>query len=142
MANKNLGSDLKEKTNFEAFKSEVLNDFKVANISRAASLTGRKEVLTGKAKFGIFGDGKEIAQIALAKQFKNGDFRAGYYRDQTIAFATEIVTLEQWFAQLYADPDISLEPCSAGRQMNSHFATRSLDENGDWKDLKEIKTFK
>tara|TARA_Y100001954_G_scaffold121403_1_gene130555 strand:- start:135 stop:2552 length:2418 start_codon:yes stop_codon:yes gene_type:complete len=141
LANKNLGSDLKEKTNFEAFKSEVLNDFKVANISRAASLTGRKEVLTGKAKFGIFGDGKEIAQIALAKQFKNGDFRAGYYRDQTIAFATEIVTLEQWFAQLYANPDISLEPCSAGRQMNSHFATRSLDKNGDWKDLKEIKNF-
>jgi pyruvate/2-oxoglutarate/acetoin dehydrogenase E1 component/TPP-dependent pyruvate/acetoin dehydrogenase alpha subunit len=96
---------------------------------------GRKEVLTGKAKFGIFGDGKELAQIALAKNFKNGDFRSGYYRDQTWMLASEITNLEQYFAQLYAIPDVKEEPASAGRQMNGHFASRSLDEKGQWKNL-------
>lgn len=107
--------------------------------SRQASLIGRKEVLTGKAKFGIFGDGKELPQIALSKVFQKGDFRAGYYRDQTIALATGMVTMRQFFAQLYADPDVAHDPHSAGRQMNAHFATRHLDEHGNWKRLMDIK---
>jgi len=124
---------------FEDFKTIVINDYKIAFESRQASLLGRKEVLTGKAKFGIFGDGKEIPQIAMAKAFKNGDWRSGYYRDQTFAFATGICTLKEFFAQLYANPSIEAEPASAGRQMNCHFATRSINEDGSWKDLTQIK---
>lgn len=127
-----------EKTNeldFDTFKSEILSDYKLACISREASLLGRKEVLTGKAKFGIFGDGKELAQIALAKQFRDGDFRSGYYRDQTIMLAIGQLTIQQYFAGLYAHTDVEQEPLSAGRQMGGHFATRNLDENGEWKNL-------
>ncbi len=120
---------------YEGFKNQVLDDYKTAFISREASLIGRREVLTGKAKFGIFGDGKELAQIAAAKFFKAGDFRAGYYRDQTFMFATGLASIEQFFAQLFSDPDINNDPFSAGRQMVSHFATRIVDENGYWLDL-------
>ncbi|MCB0736483.1 MAG: transketolase [Bacteroidetes bacterium] len=118
-------------------KEDVLADFKLACESRHASLLGRKEVLTGKAKFGIFGDGKEVAQLAMARSFQKGDFRSGYYRDQTFAFATGIATVKQWFAQLYADTSVEKEPASGGRQMNGHFASRSLDENYEWKNLTE-----
>ena len=118
---------------FQDFKQEVLQDYKLAVLSREASLLGRKEVLTGKAKFGIFGDGKEVAQLAAAKAFQNGDWRSGYYRDQTFALATGMSTVEQLFTQLYAVTDIKHEPHSGGRQMNAHFATRLLDENGLWK---------
>jgi pyruvate/2-oxoglutarate/acetoin dehydrogenase E1 component/TPP-dependent pyruvate/acetoin dehydrogenase alpha subunit len=124
---------------FEAFKTIVINDYKIAFESRQASILGRKEVLTGKAKFGIFGDGKELPQIAMAKAFMNGDWRSGYYRDQTFAFATGICTLKEFFAQLYANPSLESEPASAGRQMNCHFATRSLEDDGSWKDLTEMK---
>lgn len=120
---------------FETFRNEVLNDYRIACISRHASLLARKEVLTGKAKFGIFGDGKEVAQVAMAKFFRNGDFRSGYYRDQTFMFAIGLTTIENFFAQVYADPDPEREPFSAGRQMNSHYATRNVDENGEWLDL-------
>lgn len=119
----------------QELKNEILNDFRIANESRQASLLGRREVLTGKAKFGIFGDGKEIPQIALAKQFQNGDFRSGYYRDQTWMMAAGVLSLEEFFSQLYANPDPIAEPNSSGRQMNCHFATASLDEQGNWKDL-------
>lgn len=124
---------------FENFKQQVIEDFRLANISRQASLLGRKEVLTGKAKFGIFGDGKEVAQIAMAKAFKKGDFRSGYYRDQTFMMAIGELTVQQFFAQLYADTKLENEPASAGRQMNGHFATRSLNEDGTWKNLMEKK---
>lgn len=117
---------------FEAFKAEVLNDYKLAFESRQASLLGRKEVLTGKAKFGIFGDGKEVAQIAMAKAFKHGDTRSGYYRDQTFMFATGMNTVQQFFAQLYAHTDVEAEPNSGGRSMNGHFGSRLLDDNGNW----------
>jgi pyruvate/2-oxoglutarate/acetoin dehydrogenase E1 component/TPP-dependent pyruvate/acetoin dehydrogenase alpha subunit len=120
-------------------KEEVLNDYRVANESRQASIMGRREVLTGKAKFGIFGDGKEIPQLAMAKVFKNGDWRSGYYRDQTFMLAAGIMTLEEVFAQLYGDTDLEANPANGGRLMNNHFATRSLDENGDWKDLAKQK---
>jgi len=130
---------LNGKTTFEEYKKEVLSDYKLANESRQASLLGRKEVLTGKAKFGIFGDGKEVAQLAMAKAFKDGDFRSGYYRDQTLAFATGISTVKEFFAQLYADTDLKHEPASGGRSMNGHFANRLLDENGEWKDLMKMK---
>jgi pyruvate/2-oxoglutarate/acetoin dehydrogenase E1 component/TPP-dependent pyruvate/acetoin dehydrogenase alpha subunit len=129
----------KEKMSFESFKAEVLNDYRVAYESRQASLLGRKEVLTGKAKFGIFGDGKELAQIAIAKSFKNGDFRSGYYRDQTFMFSAGMSNVTEFFAQLYANPDVDKEPASGGRQMNGHYATRFLDEKGDWKDLTQSK---
>lgn len=130
----------KEKTlDFDTFKSEVLEDYKLACISREASLLGRREVLTGKAKFGIFGDGKELAQIALAKQFRNGDFRSGYYRDQTLMMAISQLDVQQYFAGLYAHTDETVEPMSAGRQMGGHFATRNLDKNGEWKNLMEQK---
>ena len=122
-----------------AQKKEVLNDFKLGWVSRHMSLIGRKEVLTGKAKFGIFGDGKEIPQIALAKQFRQGDFRSGYYRDQTIMLAIDQVTPQQLFAQLYAHADVEADPSSAGRQMNSHFASRLIDEEGEWKDQTKSK---
>lgn len=124
---------------FESFKTEVLNDFRIACISREASLLGRKEVLTGKAKFGIFGDGKELAQIALAKQFQNGDFRSGYYRDQTLMMAIDQLTVQQYFAGLYAHTDVNAEPQSAGRQMGGHYSTRNLDDQGNWKNLMEQK---
>jgi pyruvate/2-oxoglutarate/acetoin dehydrogenase E1 component/TPP-dependent pyruvate/acetoin dehydrogenase alpha subunit len=121
-----------EKLSFENFKNEVLNDYRIACISREVSLLGRKEVLTGKAKFGIFGDGKEVAQVAAAKFFKPGDFRAGYYRDQTFMLAAGITNVEQYFAQLYSDPDVSNDPFSAGRQMNAHFVTKNTNEEGEW----------
>lgn len=124
-----------EKLSFESFRNEVLKDYKIACISREASLLGRKEVLTGKAKFGIFGDGKEVPQVAMAKFFKAGDFRSGYYRDQTFHFAIGQSTVRQFFAQLYADPDVKNDPNSAGRQMVSHFCTPFTDENGEWLDL-------
>src|SRR6476646_10282981 len=126
---------LLENLSFDKFREEVLRDYRIVCVSREASLLGRKEVLTGKAKFGIFGDGKEIAQIAMAKFFKNGDFRSGYYRDQTFTFSTGLATVQQFFAQLYADPDINNDPFSAGRQMNAHFATRFVDDEGNWLDL-------
>lgn len=122
----------KQNIDYEAFRAEVLEDYKLACESRQASLLGRKEVLTGKAKFGIFGDGKEIAQLAMAKAFKAGDTRSGYYRDQTFMFATGMNTVQNFFAQLYAHTDIDAEPNSAGRSMNGHFGSRMLDENGDW----------
>jgi len=130
---------LNGKTTFEEYKKEVLADYKLANESRQASLLGRKEVLTGKAKFGIFGDGKEVAQIAMAKAFQNGDFRSGYYRDQTFCFAAGISTVKEFFAQLYADTNLKLEPASGGRSMNGHFANRLLDDNGEWKNLMQMK---
>lgn len=117
----------------EEFKTEVLTDYRIAYESRQASLIGRKEVLTGKAKFGIFGDGKEVAQIAMAKFFNKGDFRSGYYRDQTFMFAKGMSNIREFFAQLYADPDVTREPCSAGRSMNGHFGTRLLNDDGSWK---------
>jgi pyruvate/2-oxoglutarate/acetoin dehydrogenase E1 component/TPP-dependent pyruvate/acetoin dehydrogenase alpha subunit len=120
---------------FEDFKKEVLNDYKIAKTSRECSLLGRKEVLTGKAKFGIFGDGKEVPQLAMAKAFKNGDFRSGYYRDQTFMMAIGEMTIQQFFAGLYGHTDINHDPMSAGRQMGGHFATHSLDESGNWKNL-------
>ena len=122
---------------FETFRQEVLNDYRIACISREASLIGRREVLTGKAKFGIFGDGKEVPQVALAKYFKPGDWRSGYYRDQTWMFALGISTPQQFFSQLYADPNPAHDPLSAGRQMNAHFTTRNASENGDWHNLTE-----
>src|SRR5215471_5390420 len=126
---------------FDRFKEEVIRDYRTACISREASLLGRKEVLTGKAKFGIFGDGKEVPQVALAKFFKQGDFYSGYYRDQTLAFALGAATIEQFFAQLYSDPDITHDPHSGGRQMNSHFATPFVDEKGEVLDLVNRKNF-
>jgi pyruvate/2-oxoglutarate/acetoin dehydrogenase E1 component/TPP-dependent pyruvate/acetoin dehydrogenase alpha subunit len=127
-------SSMKEKMTFEEFKDEVLNDYEIAVISRETSLMGRKEVLTGKAKFGIFGDGKELAQIALAKAFNPGDWRSGYYRDQTWMMALGELSVEQFFAQLYANPDKEQEPMSSGRQMNGHFATATQDKDGNWLD--------
>ncbi len=122
---------------FESFKTQVLNDYKVAFISREASLLGRKEVLTGKAKFGIFGDGKEVAQIAIAKFFKEGDFRSGYYRDQTFMFAAGLSSVQDFFAQLYAD--VNNDPFSGGRQMNAHFATPFVNDKGEWLPLAQLK---
>jgi pyruvate/2-oxoglutarate/acetoin dehydrogenase E1 component/TPP-dependent pyruvate/acetoin dehydrogenase alpha subunit len=134
---------IKEKTNttltFEDFKTEVLNDYKIAITSRECSLLGRKEVLTGKAKFGIFGDGKEVPQLAMAKSFKDGDFRSGYYRDQTFMMAIGKLTIKQFFAGLYGHTDLDYEPMSAGRQMGGHFVTHSLNEDGSWKNLTEQK---
>lgn len=131
-ANVQLSNDM---LSYDGFRAEVLNDYKVALESREASLLGRREVLTGKAKFGIFGDGKELAQVAMGKFFMPGDYRAGYYRDQTFMFATGLATIEQFFAQLYADPDLERDPFSMGRQMNGHFATPNVDEAGNWVDL-------
>ncbi len=124
-----------EKMTLEEVREEILRDYELVHRSREASLLGRKEVLTGKAKFGIFGDGKELAQVCMAKQFRLGDWRSGYYRDMTFMFAIGELTVQQWFAQLYAHADLAHEPASGGRQMNGHFATRSLDEQGNWKDL-------
>jgi pyruvate/2-oxoglutarate/acetoin dehydrogenase E1 component/TPP-dependent pyruvate/acetoin dehydrogenase alpha subunit len=120
---------------FEDFKTEVISDYRVAVVSRQCSLLGRREVLTGKAKFGIFGDGKEIPQLAWAKVFKKGDFRSGYYRDQTFMMSLGELTIQQFFAGLYAHTNIEADPMSAGRQMGGHFGTHSLDEQGHWKNL-------
>ncbi|WP_034040037.1 alpha-ketoacid dehydrogenase subunit alpha/beta [Wocania ichthyoenteri] len=127
--------DLKNNISFDDFKAEVLNDYTIAVKSRECSLLGRREVLTGKAKFGIFGDGKEVPQLAMAKAFLKGDWRSGYYRDQTFMMAIGELTIEQFFAGLYANTDLELEPMSAGRQMGGHFTTHSLEDNGNWKDL-------
>jgi pyruvate/2-oxoglutarate/acetoin dehydrogenase E1 component/TPP-dependent pyruvate/acetoin dehydrogenase alpha subunit len=124
---------------FDDFKKIVINDYRVGYESRQASILGRREVLTGKAKFGIFGDGKEVAQLAMAKVFRNGDWRAGYYRDQTFMFATGMSNLKEFFAQLYAHPDIEKDPASAGRQMNCHYATRYVDKDGNWVNQAETK---
>jgi len=124
-----------QQISFQDFKNQILEDYRLGRISREMSYLGRREVLTGKAKFGIFGDGKELPQLAMAKVFRNGDFRSGYYRDQTFALAADALTVESFFAQLYADTSVEREPASAGRQMNGHFATRSLNEDGSWKDL-------
>lgn len=129
----------KTEITFEDFKAEVLNDYRIARVSRECSLLGRKEVLTGKAKFGIFGDGKEVPQLAMAKAFQNGDFRSGYYRDQTFMMAIGQLNIEQFFAGLYGHTDLAHDPMSAGRQMGGHFATHSLDENGNWNNLTQQK---
>lgn len=131
MANRETNTLSSDKISFEEFRAEVLNDFRIACESRETSLLGRREVLTGKAKFGIFGDGKELAQIALAKVFRNGDWRAGYYRDQTFMMASGLLTIKQFFAQLYADPNLDNEPMTGGRQMNGHYATRWIDRYGN-----------
>lgn len=134
MLDKTLSKN-KTDLSFEDFKAEVLHDYKIARISRECSLLGRREVLTGKAKFGIFGDGKEVPQLAMAKAFKKGDFRSGYYRDQTFMMALGELSAQQFFAGLYAHTNIELEPMSAGRQMGGHFATHSLNKDGSWKNL-------
>ncbi len=130
-----IQTETNSELSFEDFKAEVLKDYKIAIISRECSLLGRREVLTGKAKFGIFGDGKELPQLAMAKAFKNGDFRSGYYRDQTFMMAIGELTIQQFFAGLYGHSDIDQEPMSAGRQMGGHFATHSLNPDGSWKNL-------
>ena len=138
-----MSNDSVEKINSKIskgdFKASVLDDYRLVYMSRETSYLGRREVLTGKAKFGIFGDGKELPQLALSKQFKDGDFRAGYYRDQTLMMAIDQLTVQQFFAQLYAHTDVDAEPSSAGRSMNGHFGTRSLNEDGSWKDLTKMK---
>ena len=128
-----------EQVSFQDFRKQVLDDYRLGRISREASYLTRKEVLTGKAKFGIVGDGKELPQLAMAKVFREGDWRSGYYRDQTFAMAVGVLSVDAFFAQLYADTDLEREPASAGRQMPCHFATRSLNEDGSWKDLTQIK---
>jgi pyruvate/2-oxoglutarate/acetoin dehydrogenase E1 component/TPP-dependent pyruvate/acetoin dehydrogenase alpha subunit len=128
-----------EELSFDSFRSLIINDYKIAFESRQASLLGRKEVLTGKAKFGIFGDGKEVAQLAMAKVFLAGDWRSGYYRDQTFMLAAGMLTMPEFFAQLYANTDSDADPGSGGRQMNCHFASRLLNEDGSWMDLTSIK---
>ena len=129
----------KSDNKIRAFIDEIIEDFRLACISRETSLLGRKEVLTGKAKFGIFGDGKELAQIAMAKQFKNGDWRSGYYRDQTFMMAIGHLSVQEFFAGLYAHTDLEIEPHSAGRQMGGHFTTSTINEDGSWKNLMELK---
>ena len=122
---------------FNDFKNQVLDDYRLAFLSRECSLVGRREVLTGKAKFGVFGDGKELPQLAWARVFQKGDFRSGYYRDQTFMFAKGVYKISDLFAGLYAYTDIKEEPLSAGRQMGGHFSTHSLNEDGSWKNLME-----
>jgi len=134
-----MASSKNKELSFVDFRNEVLADYRLACESREASLLGRREVLTGKAKFGIFGDGKELAQIAMAKVFKNGDFRSGYYRDQTFMMAIDQMSVQQMFAALYGHTDVQQEPASGGRQMGGHFATRSLNEDGTWKNLMDLK---
>jgi 2-oxoisovalerate dehydrogenase E1 component len=121
----------------QELREQMLNDFRIACISRETSLLGRKEVLTGKAKFGIFGDGKEVAQLAMARCFQKGDFRSGYYRDQTLMFALDLITVKEYFAALYGHTDVEKEPASGGRQMGGHYATRNLNPDGSWKNLME-----
>ena len=132
-------SDISKAMSYVDFKNEIINDYTIAVTSRECSLLGRREVLTGKAKFGIFGDGKELPQLAMAKAFQNGDFRSGYYRDQTFMMAIDSLTIEQFFAGLYAHTDIKADPMSAGRQMGGHFATHSVHEDGTWKNLTKQK---
>jgi pyruvate/2-oxoglutarate/acetoin dehydrogenase E1 component/TPP-dependent pyruvate/acetoin dehydrogenase alpha subunit len=132
-------AETKAALTFEDFKTEVLTDYKIAVTSRECSLFGRREVLTGKAKFGIFGDGKEVPQLALAKAFRNGDFRSGYYRDQTFMMAIGQLNIQQFFAGLYGHTDLAHDPMSTGRQMGGHFATHSLKEDGSWKNLTQQK---
>jgi 2-oxoisovalerate dehydrogenase E1 component len=122
---------------FIDFKKEVLGDYLLAHQSRNLSLIGRKEVLTGKAKFGIFGDGKEVAQLAFAKNFRNGDWRSGYYRDQTFMLATGMFSLQEFFTQLYGVTDTKLNPSNGGRSFNNHYATRNIDDEGNWVNLME-----
>ena len=133
MSNPNVQEQMTE----EKIRKELIADYRLACLSREASLLGRKEVLTGKAKFGIFGDGKELAQITLAKQFRKGDFRSGYYRDQTIMMYLDLLTVQEYFAALYAHVDTKHEPASGGRQMGGHYATRNLNDDGSWKNLME-----
>ena len=128
-------SSLTKAISYKDFKKEVLDDYKTILISREASLLGRKEVLSGKAKFGIFGDGKELPQVAMAKVFEKGDFRSGYYRDQTFMFSIDKLTVQQFFAGLYANTNFDEEPMSGGRQMGSHFSSVFVDEKGKFKDL-------
>src|SRR5690606_7670021 len=127
------------KLSYEDFKDQLISDYLLAYESRQISLIGRKEVLTGKAKFGIFGDGKELAKIAMAKVFREGDWRSGYYRDQTFAFASGITDYRKFFAQLYAHPSIEADPASGGRQMNCHFSTKIIDDSGAWLDQTKMK---
>lgn len=134
-----MGKASSEKLSISDFKKEVLKDYSTAYKSRQTSLLGRKEVLTGKAKFGIFGDGKELPQIAMAKAFQNGDFRSGYYRDQTFMMTVDQLSIQEFFAQLYAHTDVQAEPASAGRMMNGHYGTRLLNDDGSWKKLKALK---
>ncbi|MBA5628558.1 thiamine pyrophosphate-dependent enzyme [Moheibacter lacus] len=134
-----MQTQTENKLSFQEFKNQILDDYRTAILSRETSLLGRREVLTGKAKFGIFGDGKELPQIAMARVFKNGDFRSGYYRDQTFMFAIGQLSIEAFFAQLYSNTNLEKEPSSGGRQMTSHFGTRSLNEDGSWKKLTEQK---
>lgn len=138
---KEMSADKKQnkKFSFSLSKEEILADYRLAHESRQASIMGRREVLTGKAKFGIMGDGKELAQIAMAKNFRNGDWRSGYYRDQTFMLAAGLTTLEEIFSQLYGDTDPKANPSNGGRMMNNHYATHSLDEKGEWKDLTKQK---
>lgn len=139
MSEQAVSTEKKQNFSKQEFIALVLKDYRIANESREASLLGRREVLSGKAKFGIFGDGKELPQLAMAKVFEKGDFRSGYYRDQTFMFAVENLTLQEWFAGLYGHTDQEAEPMSAGRQMGGHFGTRSLNADGTWKDLTQIK---
>ena len=125
-------NELTSEISFASFKKEILKDYETVCLSRAVSLLGRKEVLTGKAKFGIFGDGKELPQIAMAKAFQKGDFRSGYYRDQTFMMAIDCLKPQQIFAGLYAHTDPNHEPMSSGRQMGGHYNTDLIDENGSW----------
>ena len=131
--------DLNQEISFDTFKKQVLNDYRTIVLSREASLLGRREVLSGKAKFGIFGDGKELPQIAMSKVFMKGDYRSGYYRDQTFMMAIDELSVKQLFSGLYANNDIKEEPMSAGRQMGAHFNTPFLNEDGSWKNLTELK---
>jgi pyruvate/2-oxoglutarate/acetoin dehydrogenase E1 component/TPP-dependent pyruvate/acetoin dehydrogenase alpha subunit len=124
-----------KRISFDEFSREVLEDYKLAHISRHCSVLARKEVLTGKAKFGIFGDGKEIAQIAMAKQFREGDWRSGYYRDQTFMMAAGLASPQSFFAQIYGDTDPVMNPGNAGRSFNNHFATANINPDGTWKNL-------
>ncbi len=139
MSNESATKKSETKLTKENFKKTILEDYRLVFMSRETSYLGRKEVLTGKAKFGIFGDGKELPQIALAKQFQNGDFRSGYYRDQTLMMAIGQLTIQEFFAQLYAHTDLKADPSSGGRSMTGHFGTRSLNEDGTWKDLMKMK---
>ena len=136
---KEKSENISSSISFEDFKNQILADYKTIVLSRECSYLGRKEVLSGKAKFGIFGDGKELPQVAMSHFFEKGDFRSGYYRDQTLLFAQENLTPEQLFAALYADLDLTREPMSGGRQMGAHFVTPFVDENGNWLPLKEMK---
>jgi len=135
MDSTDISAETEKQLSFDDFKKDVLNDFYIASLSRHLSVIGRKEVLTGKAKFGIFGDGKELAQVVMAKNFRNGDWRSGYYRDQTFMLASGLLTAEQFFAQLYGDTDIKNNPHNSGRSFNNHFSTANVNPDGTWKNL-------